>query len=48
MNWLLKIFTKKNQERKRLDPKDQSLYQIGREQFLKLKEKGLNIPIFTF
>ncbi len=51
MNLLSKIFSKPiNKENKKTDreKKESVVSKIGREQFLKLKEKGLQIPVFTF
>lgn len=49
---LMKIFSnrqeKKNSEKKIIDKREQALYRLGREQFKKLTEKGLTIPVFTF
>ncbi len=50
MKWLINLFQKENKKRqteKILIRHEQSLQRMGREQFIKLKEKGLSIPIFT-
>lgn len=50
MKWLFNIFNKGAKKEKRensLNKQEQALFRIGREQFIRLKEKGLNIPIFT-
>lgn len=49
MKFLRRLFNKE-QKRKTLGPLDkqeQALRRIGREQFIRLREKGLSIPIFT-
>ena len=48
MKWLKALLNKPEKKRKTIiDRKEQALYRIGRQQFLKLKEKGLSIPIVS-
>lgn len=51
MRWLTKIFENKNnkkeEKKNNLSKEEQALYKAGREQFIRLREKGLSIPIFT-
>ena len=50
MKWLFKLLgknEKKQRDNRPIDKQEQALFRVGREQFLRLKEKGLSIPIFT-
>lgn len=50
MNKLIDRFFKKDNKihrEKLIDRKQEAITRAAREQFLKLKEKGLSIPIFT-
>lgn len=51
MNKLIDRLFKKERNgmgEKIIDRKQEAIIRAAREQFLKLKEKGLSIPIFTF
>lgn len=47
-NLLDKMLGKKKKESKPRDFEWESFRKVAREQFVKLKEKGLSIPVMTF
>lgn len=50
MNWLARLkrrIERRQKEHGVIDKREQALFRIGREQFLRLKEKGLSIQIFS-